>query len=92
MNKRVPVLAKTTRSLTLEIKLRKIRYFGHIMRAQKIQKAILTERVEGKEEQGDLGEHGLMRSSSERKRASRLHERGLQQRAVVTSIRKSTNR
>ena len=41
-NKRVLNLAKTNRSLKLEIKQREIRCFGHIIRADKIQKAMLT--------------------------------------------------
>ena len=50
--KRVLELAKTNRSLKLEIKQRKIRYFGHIVRADKIQRALLTGKVEGKRGRG----------------------------------------
>ena len=51
-NERVLELAKTNRSLKLEIKQRKIRYFGQIIRADKIQKALLTGKVEGKRGRG----------------------------------------
>ena len=51
-NKTVLHLAKTTRSIKFEIKQRKIRYFGHIIRANKIQKTLLTGKVEGKRGRG----------------------------------------
>ena len=51
-NKRVLELAKKNRSPKLEMKKRKIRYFGHIIRADKIQKALLTGKVEGKRGKG----------------------------------------
>ena len=51
-NKRALELAKTNRSLKLEIKQRKLRYFGHIIRADKIQKVLLTGKVEGKRGRG----------------------------------------
>ena len=51
-NKTVLEVAKTNRSLKLEIKQRQIRYFGHIIRADKIQKALLTGKVEGKRGRG----------------------------------------
>ena len=47
-NKQVLGSAKTTRSLKMEIKQRKIRYFGHIIREDELQKALLTGKVEGK--------------------------------------------
>ena len=40
-----------------------------MIRVDKIQRALLTGKVEGEEEEGDLGEHGLMISSSRRKGA-----------------------
>ena len=46
------------------IKQRKIRYFGHIIRADEIQKSIIDMKVEGQRGRGDVGEHGLMISSS----------------------------
>ena len=51
-NKRVLELAKTNRSPKLEIKQRKIRYFGHIIIADKTHKALLTGKVEGKRGRG----------------------------------------
>ena len=44
--------AKTTRSLEMKIMQRKVKYFGHIIRADKIQKTLLTGKVEGKRGRG----------------------------------------
>ena len=51
-NKRVLELTKTNGSLKLEIRQREIRYFWHIVRTDKIQKALLTGKVEGKRGRG----------------------------------------
>ena len=85
-NKRAQELAKKTRFLKLEIKQRKIRYFGRIIKADKLPKALLTGKVEeGKRRRGRPRRRWAYDTEQWTQKSMENCTRGLKQRTEVVT-------
>ena len=73
---------KTTASLKLEIQQRKMRYFGRILRADKIQKILLTGKLEGKMGRTSTDNMGYCHRTVDAKKHEEMRDRSIQQRTM----------